>query len=677
MFAARLLAHRTPKSALRPQQAETDEPDLPAMQNDDSEATSEPAAVNLPPVVIPPSQLLISHRLAATFGSMEDIERFCAPGAFSILRGFGAEDHDMILKTLKIVLPDQGWQIVSPSVSDGAVSKTATERMLREANRSLDITTPVLVLQPHEISLPAYFQSPGIYQLTYAPVSPEILLSVLALLNRTPDDEQAFKAALPDSTLLARLDMAEIATALRFASGIEVAERLSALTCPATEGSPRLDVGFADSPAVDAARRLVADLKAWQRGEIGWSDCSHSLLVYGPPGTGKTWLARAMSNAAGIVCIEGSFAEWQSAGHLGDMLREMRRTFALARGAAPAILIIDEIDAAGSRNGDDKHNLNYRTQVINAFLGEMNALATVPGVIVVGACNHPDRLDPAITRAGRFDIKVEMPMPDADAILAVLRLHLGDDFPDEELELLARQAVGHSLASIDAAIRAARSEARHAGKPLDLAMLRDQLHLSSDGEDREVLWRYAVHEAGHTVVAAALRLGTIQRMSISRNGGEVASRPVIGHGVLTEIENEICHDLAGRAAEALIFGEVSAGAGGSLASDLSQATRRALMIDTNWGLGELGPIWMPAPETVLLTDEQLRNRVRSRMEAAEKRALAILTTHRANLISLAQTLLEKRSMRKEEILPWVHAVQAHVAQADEVNPADDKGHLET
>lgn len=661
MFAARLLAHRTPKSALRPQQTATDEPDLPAMENDDFDGASEPAEVILPSAVLPPSQLLICHRLAAAFGSPEDIERFRAPGAFSILRGFGAEDHDIILQTLKIVLPGHGWQIISPSVSDGAISKTATDRVLREANRSLDIVTPVLVLQPHEISLPAYFQSPGIYQLTYAPVSPEILLSVLALLNRTPDDVQAFKAALPDSTLLARLDLAEIATALRFASGMEVAERLSALTCPATEGGPRLDVGFADSPAVDAARRLVTDLKAWQRGEIRWSDCSHSLLIYGPPGTGKTWLAKAMSNAAGIVCVEASFAEWQSAGHLGDMLREMRRSFALARGAAPAILIIDEIDAAGSRSGDDKHNLNYRTQVINAFLGELNALATVPGVIVVGACNHPDRLDPAITRAGRFDIKVEMPLPDAEAILAVLRLHLGGDFPDGELELLARQAVGHSLASIDAAIRAARSEARHAGKPLDLGMVRDQLRLTPEEEDRDVLWRYAVHEAGHTVVSAALRLGAIQRISISRDGGQVASRPVIGHGLLAEIEDEIWHDLAGRAAEALIFGEVSAGAGGSLASDLSQATRRALMIDTNWGLGELGPLWMPTPETVLQTYEKLRARVRARLEVAEARAIALLTKHKANLLGLAETLLEKRSMHAAKILPWVHAVQSQNA----------------
>ena len=131
-------------------------------------------------------------------------------------------------------------------------------------------------------------------------------------------------------------------------------------------------------------------------------------------------------------------------------------------------------------------------------------------------------------------------MPDAGAILAVLRRHFGWDFLEDDLALLARQAVGHSLASIDAAIRATRSEARHARKPADIAMLRDKLYLAPEQDDRDVLWRYAVHEGGHAVVSAALRLGTIQRMSISSTGGEGSSRTIIGHGVLADIEAEIC-----------------------------------------------------------------------------------------------------------------------------------------
>ena len=627
------------------------------------------ATPEVPPQVIPPRQLLTCLRLAATFRSEEAFNQLHAPGAFAILCGLGVDDLDIALPIVKAVWPEQGCKVVAPSVSDGAVTKLAAERFTREANRYLDLAVPVIVLQPLEVTLPVHFQHPGIPCLTYAAINADILLAFLASTDRMPEDVQAFRAALPEPSLLARLDTVQIALALRFGSGIDIAERLTALTGPAGDG-PRLDVGFGDGPAVQIARRLVADLGAWRRREIEWSECSHSLLIYGHPGTGKTWLARAMANAAGIVCVEGSFSQWQSAGHLGDMLREMRQTFGLARRAAPAILILDEIDAAGSRSGDDRHNLNYRTQVINAFLAEMDALATVPGLIVVGACNHPDRLDPAITRAGRFDVKVEMPMPASDAILAVLRLHLGGDFPEDALELLARQAVGHSLASIDAAIRAARSEARHAGKPLDLLLLREQLRLPPEEDDRAVLWRYAVHEAGHTIVSAALRLGTIQRMSISRNGGEVASRPVIGHGLLADIEAEICHDLAGRAAETLIFGDASAGAGGPASSDLSQATRRALAIETSWGLGDLGPLWMSTPETLLLTDDKLRARVRARLEAAQERAGNILAAQRANLLGLAEALLEKRSMRAEEILPWVHAVQADAAPADEASGSD-------
>ncbi len=683
VLVSRLRASCTPKAALYPSQAKVPDSSADTDLEDDLLPEMEPAeaapmesASAAPPATLPTRRLLTILRLAGTFVSEEALEPLRLRGAVTILRGIDVSDLPLIMEGLKTALPDQGWRVLAPSVSEDAVSKTSAERFLREIDRSLDTMAPVLILLPFDIVLPAHLQQSGVASFTYAPISADILLGFLEAMERTPEDAGAFRSALPEPTILARLDTAQAAAALRFGSGLDLAERLEALTGPNPDG-PRLEEGFSDSPVVQAARRVVADFGAWRRGEIGWSDFSHSLLLYGPPGTGKTWLARAMGNSAGIAFVTGSFAEWQAAGHLGDMLREMRRTFAMARRAAPAILFIDEIDAMGSRTDNDRHNQNYRTQVINGFLGEMNAIATEPGVVVVGACNHVDRIDPAVTRAGRFDLKFQVPMPDAAAILAVLRQHLKVGVPANALELLARQAVGHSLASIDAAIRAARSEGRHIGKPLDLAMLRDQLRLAPEEEGREVLWRYAVHEAGHTVVSAALRLGTIKRMSISLSGGEVASRPEIGHGVLTEIENEICHDLAGRAAEALIFGEVSGGAGGSVASDLSQATRRALMIETNWGLGDLGPIWMPAPETVLLTDEALRNRVRARMEAAEERALAILTTHQANLISLAETLLEKRSMREDEILPWVHAVQAHAAQADEAHPDDDKGPLET
>ena len=609
-----------------------------------------------PPKPIPARQLLTCLRLAATFGSHDTLATLGDPGAFTVLRGFDLQDLELISQVLKDVFPDQGWSVAKPSVNDDAISKLAQERFLRHLNTLLDSRKPVLVLQPVGVTLPAHLRQPGIRTFDFASISADILLAHLGAEGRAPEDAWAFRQALPEPAILARFDTAQTCAALRLRSGISIAEQLYDLARPRDSG-PRLEEGFGDSPAVRAARRIVADLLEWQRGGITWSEFSHSLLLYGPPGTGKTWLARAMGNSAGIACVTGSFAEWQAAGHLGDMLREMRRTFAMARQAAPAILFIDEIDAMGSRTGDDRHNQNYRTQVINGFLGEMNALATEPGVIVVGACNHPDRIDSAVIRAGRFDLKISMPMPDAGAILALLHQNLKGQLADDDLELLARQAVGHSLASVDAAIRAARSEARHAGHPIDVTTLRGQLRLDAEQDIQEILWRYAVHEAGHAVVGAALRLGRIERMAISANGGELASRPVVGHGVLADIEDEICHDLAGRAAERLVFGEISAGSGGPAASDLSQATRRALAIEMTWGLEELGPLWMPAPETVLLTDDALRARVRARLEAAEASATEILTTHETNLLGLANELLEKRSMAAGEILPWVRAIQ--------------------
>lgn len=459
-----------------------------------------------PPSPIPARRLLACIRLAATFGTAEALAPSRNPGALTLLHGIDVQDLDLVAGVLKSVLPDQGWTVLRPSVSDDAVSKLAGDRFAREIVGLVDTVVPALVLHPRDLALCAPLRQPGVTAFGFAPISADILLAHLRALDRLPQDADAFRLALPEPAMLARLDTAQTCMALRFGAGTDIADSIKALIGP-VESGPRLEVGFSDSPAVRAARRMVADLMSWRRGEIGWDDCSHSLLLFGPPGTGKTWLARAMSNSAGIAHVAGSFAVWQAAGHLGDMLREMRLTFAQARRSAPSILSIDEIDAVGSRSSGDRHAQSYRMQVINGFLAEMDALATEPGVIVVGACNHPEMLDPAITRAGRFDIRIEVPMPDADAIFALLLQLLKAQFPQSEIRALSRELVGRSLAAVDAATRAARSEARHRGHPLDLPVLRELLGLKPQLEDTGILWRYAVHEAGRAVVGAALRQG--------------------------------------------------------------------------------------------------------------------------------------------------------------------------
>lgn len=348
----------------------------------------------------------------------------------------------------------------------------------------------------------------------------------------------------------------------------------------------------------------------------------------------------------------------------------MGKTFAEARRRAPCILFIDEIDAVGSRTDSDRQNRSYRTQVINGFLGEMNAISIKEGVIVIGACNHPERMDAAMVRAGRFDLKIEVPLPDADQILAVLRQHLHEDIADPELRSLSRKAVGRTPAEIDAAIRAARSDARHARKMLNIAMLRDHLGIRLDGEHVGQLWRVAVHEAGHAVICAALGLGQVTGLMVSGEGGHATRRCAPVQGLLSDIDAEIAYSLGGRAAERLVFGEVSSEAGGPAQSDLARATRHALDIEATYGLGLEGPVWHETPAALMLQNSHLRGRVRQRIERAERRAGTILAANRELIERLAEDLLRQRSMKTPEIGRWLRQV---TPEADTIPAAATSG----
>ncbi|MBQ2262930.1 MAG: AAA family ATPase, partial [Loktanella sp.] len=479
------------------------------------------AHVSKPVTPIPPRQLLTAIRLAVAFQTKEALAASRDPRALTILMDIDAKDVDLVSEVLKNCFHHYAWVQLSPSMSDGTVSKSQAERFWASVATAMDGYSPTLLIMPAGLTIPAYLRHAGLPTFRLPSLSADILLAHLRAgeLGDAITDEAAFRQALPSDALLAGLSTAEACTAMRAPSIAEVFARLAAMTQSDKTDVPRLEEMTGDSPALLAARRLISDLLLWKDGRVAWSDLSRSILFYGPPGTGKTFLARAMGNSAGLACVTGSFAEWQAAGHLGDMLREMRKTFAEARRQAPAILFIDEIDAVGSRESDDRHGSSYRTQVINGFLGEMNAITLEEGLIVVGACNHIDKIDPAVLRAGRFDIKVAVPMPDAGQILGLMRRLLQGEIPEADLGDLSRAAVGHSPAAIDAAIRAARSDARHTGTKITAASLRAHLSLSTDTDPR-ILWRVALHEAGHATIAAALHLGQITRLAITPQGGE-------------------------------------------------------------------------------------------------------------------------------------------------------------
>ncbi|REG28119.1 ATP-dependent Zn protease [Paracoccus versutus] len=644
-----------------------------------AEAGGDPAATaangaSQPRILLPASKLIPLLRLAASIGSLKDRDAMLVPGAITVIEGIPGNLIDALKKLLPHALPT-GWSlamsmgrlprdkpyllVLGPELMNGKVSQHAERGFAVELATAIDMRVPILILLPDVATAPEVLRHPPVERQAFAPLSAEILIIALRATHSATGrvDETAVRAALPDDAVLSDLEPLALGLAMRAPTAKAVAERIAALTAKAPRaaaGGSWLEDIHGDSPALRAARQIVRDLRMWKQREVAWQDLTRTLLLYGPPGTGKSWIARAMGNSAGFSVVTGTFGEWQAAGHLGDMLREMRKTFAEARSKAPTVLIIDEIDAVGSREDREQHNRSYRTQVINAFLAEMDSIAREEGVIVVGTCNHPGLIDPAVLRAGRFDMKVSLPLPDAEGLFSVFR-HCLPDWREADLRDLAARAVGCSAADVDAVIRQTRATARGQKR----AMTLDDLHkVFRIAHDPEIDRRVALHECGHAITCAALDLGPVRRIFLNREGGGgTVFDADAKHGVLADMQDRLVQLLAGRAAERLVLGDVSAGAGGSADSDLANATMIATSIQTRFGLGAQGPVWTADPETLLALDPDVLFRVRRELEAAEKRATRILTVHRSLLEEMAEALMASRDMDRAEAENWLARVR--------------------
>jgi ATP-dependent Zn protease len=417
------------------------------------------------------------------------------------------------------------------------------------------------------------------------------------------------------------------------------------------ESSP---VPLADMHGLGEAKKwaldLVADLKAYGRGELPWSAVAPGVVLWSRPGCGKTAIARALARDSGFFFIATSYAQWQAHkdGHLGHVTQAIRNTFAEARKKAPTVIYVDEIDTLGTRGatasgGISKRDEDWWRAIVNVLLEELDGFERREGVAVIAACNDPSRLDPALVRSGRLDRLVEIPLPDVPALAGIFRTYLRDDLSGDNLIDIALNAHGGTGADVERWVRDTRAVARREGRTLTKADLADVVRGDRQELPEPVRWRVGYHEAGHALVMAASGIGRPVSLSISVKGGLSYNEPGERRALTRDhLERHLMVMLAGRAAEVLVYGEGTAGAGGSEDSDLGAATMMATRLETAYGLGNSGLLYLPVePERQFLFVPDVRSAVTKTLGRVHGAAVDLLARNRPLLDALAEALFER------------------------------------
>jgi cell division protease FtsH len=395
------------------------------------------------------------------------------------------------------------------------------------------------------------------------------------------------------------------------------------------------------------------------------------VLLVGPSGVGKTLLAKAVAGEADVPFYSMAGSEFMEM-LVGVGASRVRDLFGTAKKAGKAIIFIDEIDAIGRIRGGIDGGHGEREQTLNQILVEMDGFEANTAVVVLAATNRGDLLDPALLRPGRFDRRVVLELPDLEARKDILAIHAkGKPFVDDvNWDMIAKSTVGFSGADLEnmlneAAIGAARNNKEKIDmKDIDDASLKVKLgaekRRSQSDEDKLMT---AYHEAGHAIVNYMEDLDPVSKISIISRGMALGFTLVppqkdIIHHTKSKLIKQMAMAMGGRAAEEIIFGDITTGA----SSDISHATNIARDMVVEWGMSDLGPVNLgpqidvndfgkaymePAKISDAMqskVDEEIKKLVNQSIDEARK----VLKKNKTKLEKLAKILVEKESLGQEE-----------------------------
>ena len=444
------------------------------------------------------------------------------------------------------------------------------------------------------------------------------------------------------------------------------------------------NVTFADVAGVDEAKQELTEvvdfLKNPGKYKAMGARTPKGVLMIGPSGTGKTLLARATAGEAGVPFFSMAGSEFMEM-LVGVGASRVRDLFNTAKKSQPAIIFIDEIDAIGRQRGSGfMGGHDEREQTLNQILVEMDGFAPTEQLVVIAATNRPDVLDPALVRPGRFDRRVALEFPDVNGRKAILAIHAkGKPFEKNVIwEKIAKRTVGFSGADLENMLNeSAILAARLGKKEIDMADLEEAATKVKLGpekkrlqteEDRKMT---AYHEAGHALVSWFMpHMDPVHRISIVSRGmslGHTMMEPIDRvHETKNHLIENISVMLGGRAAESLVFKELTTGA----SDDIAKATEVARAMVVEYGMSELGPVNLDidkrnpyepsnvSPDMASKIDEQ----VKKITDEAYKTAFDILKKLRIKLDLLAEELLKKETIEAEEFEKIVGPKKAALAK---------------